>query len=148
MFNKFRSYALSIITLLTFLAPTLVPAAAHAIAAPTTPTCSTTGSAVNSGANLGSSVATKCGSSAGVSNSAISADAKKLVDLLSVVVGAVSVIMIIYGGFRYITSGGDSGRVGNAKNTLIYAIVGLVIVALAQVIVHFVLNQTSTVVST
>jgi hypothetical protein len=53
--------------------------------------------------------------------------------------------MIIYGGFRYITSGGDSGRVGNAKNTLIYAIIGLVIVALAQLIVHFVLNQATTV---
>ncbi len=52
--------------------------------------------------------------------------------------------MIIYGGFRYITSGGDSGRVGNAKNVLIYAVVGLIIVALAQIIVRFVLTQTST----
>jgi hypothetical protein len=60
---------------------------------------------------------------------------------LSIVVGAVSVLMIIYGGFRYITSGGDSGRVGNDKNTLVYAIIGLVIVALAQVIVHFVLGE-------
>jgi cytochrome bd-type quinol oxidase subunit 2 len=149
MINKFRSYALSILTVLTFLTPTLVPAIAHAAAAPTSPTCSTTGSSVNSGANLGTSTgAVTCGSSAGVSNSAISTDARKLVDLFSIVVGAVSVIMIIYGGFRYITSGGDSGRVGNAKNTLIYAIVGLVIVALAQVIVHFVLNQTATVVQT
>jgi hypothetical protein len=148
MINKFRSYALSIITVLTFLVPTLVPAIAHAAAPPKTPTCSTTGSYVNSGAALGSSTAVTCGGSAGVSNSAISTDARKLVGLFSIIVGAVSVIMIIYGGFRYITSGGDSGRVGNAKNTLIYAIVGLVIVALAQVIVHFVLNQASTVVQT
>jgi cytochrome bd-type quinol oxidase subunit 2 len=142
MINKFRSYALGILTVLTFLTPTLVPAIASA-------SCSTTASSVNSGANLGTTTgAVTCGSSAGVSNSAISKDAKKLVDLFSIVVGAVSVIMIIYGGFRYITSGGDSGRVGNAKNTLIYAIVGLVIVALAQIIVHFVLNQTSSVVQT
>jgi len=53
------------------------------------------------------------------------------------------VIMIIVGGFRYITSGGESGNVSGAKNTLIYAIVGLVIVALAQIIVHYVLNTAS-----
>ncbi len=64
------------------------------------------------------------------------------VDLLSWVVGIVSVIMIIVGGFRYITSGGASDKVTGAKNTIIYAIIGLVIVALAQFIVNFVLNQT------
>ena len=140
MIKKIKTYALSIITVLTFMAPALVPAIASASA-----TCSPTGSAVNSGANLGSKTTTTCGASAGVSNSAISKDAKNLVTLFSVIVGAVSVIMIIYGGFRYITSGGDSGRVGNAKNTLIYAIIGLIIVALAQLIVHFVLNQASTI---
>lgn len=66
--------------------------------------------------------------------------AKTAVNILSLIVGIIAVIMIIYGGLRYITSGGDSGSVGNAKNTLIYAIIGLIIVALAQVIVHFVLN--------
>jgi hypothetical protein len=69
--------------------------------------------------------------------------AKTVVNIFSIVVGAVAVIMIIYGGFRYITSGGDSNAVGSAKNTLIYAIVGLIIVALAQVIVHFVLSTTT-----
>ena len=69
--------------------------------------------------------------------------AAKIVNILSIVVGVVAVIMIIYGGFRYITSGGESGSVSGAKNTLIYAIVGLVIVALAQFIVHFVLDNIS-----
>jgi cytochrome bd-type quinol oxidase subunit 2 len=64
-----------------------------------------------------------------------------VVNVFSVVVGVVSVIMIIYGGFRYVTSGGDSGNVSNAKNTIIYAIVGLVVVALAQFIVQFVLDK-------
>lgn len=68
--------------------------------------------------------------------------ASKVVNLFSLVVGAIAVIMIIYGGFRYITSGGDSNSVGSAKNTLIYALVGLIIVALAQFIVHFVLTST------
>ena len=139
MINKIKSYALSIITVLTFLAPAVVPATVHAAGAG----CNgATGNAIASGANLGSG-SVSCTGSTGVSSNAIATDAKKIVTLFSVVVGAVSVLMIIYGGFRYITSGGDSGRVGNAKNTLIYAIVGLVIVALAQLIVHFVLNQTN-----
>lgn len=71
--------------------------------------------------------------------------AANIVNIFSIIVGIVAVIMIIYGGFRYITSGGDSGSVGNAKNTLIYAIVGLIIVALAQLIVHFVLSSTSSI---
>lgn len=64
-----------------------------------------------------------------------------VVNIFSVVVGIVSVIMIIYGGFLYVTSGGDSGKVTNAKNAIVYAIVGLVVVALAQFIVQFVLDK-------
>lgn len=66
-----------------------------------------------------------------------------IVNIFSVIVGIVAVIMIIVGGFRYITSGGDSGNVTGAKNTILYAIVGLVIVALAQFIVRFVLGQSA-----
>ena len=65
-----------------------------------------------------------------------------IVNVLSIIVGIVAVIMIILGGFKYITSGGDSGSISSAKTTIIYAIVGLVIVALAQVIVKFVLSKT------
>jgi hypothetical protein len=64
-----------------------------------------------------------------------------IINIFSWVVGVVSVIMIIFGGFRYITSGGEAGKVTSAKNTIVYALVGLVIVALAQVIVLFVLGN-------
>lgn len=64
-----------------------------------------------------------------------------VVDTFSWIVGIISVIMIVYGGFRYITSGGDSSKVTNAKNTIIYAIIGLVIVAAAQFIVNFVVQK-------
>lgn len=64
-----------------------------------------------------------------------------VINVFSVIVGAVSVIMIIYGGFRYITSGGESGNISSAKNTILYAIIGLVIVALSQFIVKFVLSK-------
>lgn len=64
-----------------------------------------------------------------------------VINILSVVVGAISVVMIIIGGLKYITSGGDSGNVSGAKNTILYAVVGLVVVALAQIIVKFVLGR-------
>ena len=66
-----------------------------------------------------------------------------VINIFSLVVGVVSVIMIIIGGLKYITSGGDSGNVTGAKNTILYAVVGLVVVALAQIIVQFVLTQTA-----
>lgn len=64
-----------------------------------------------------------------------------IINIFSAIVGVIAVIMIIVGGLRYITSGGDSNKVSAAKSTLLYAIIGLVIVALAQLIVHFVLNE-------
>lgn len=69
--------------------------------------------------------------------------ARKVINIFSIVVGAVSVIMIIVGGFRYVISGGDANGVTGAKNTILYAIVGLVIVLFAQVIVRFVLTNTA-----
>lgn len=69
---------------------------------------------------------------------------RTVIDIFSLVVGIVSVIMIIIGGLKYITSGGDSGNVTGAKNTILYAVIGLVVVALAQFIVKFVLGKATT----
>ena len=66
---------------------------------------------------------------------------RTIVKILSIVVGIAAVIMIIVSGMKYITSGGDSGKVSSAKSTLIYAIIGLIIAALAQFLVHYVLTQ-------
>jgi cytochrome bd-type quinol oxidase subunit 2 len=66
---------------------------------------------------------------------------RQIVNIFSVIVGIVAVFMIIVGGLRYITSGGDSSKVNSAKNTILYAIIGLVVVALAQVIVGFVVQR-------
>lgn len=65
---------------------------------------------------------------------------RQIINILSIVVGVVAVVMIIIGGLRYIISGGDSGNVTAAKNTILYALVGLVIVALAQIIVRYVIG--------
>ena len=65
----------------------------------------------------------------------------QIINIFSVIVGIIAVIMIVYAGFKYITSGGAQEKVTSAKNTILYAIIGLVIVALAQIIVKFVLNK-------
>ncbi len=66
-----------------------------------------------------------------------------VINIASLVVGAISVIMIIIGGLKYVSSQGDSTGTASAKNTVIYAVVGLVIVALSQIMVRFVVNRTT-----
>lgn len=68
---------------------------------------------------------------------------RRIINIITLIVGVVAVIMIIFGGFRYIISGGSAEKVTAAKNTILYGIVGLIIVALAQVIVRFVLRETT-----
>lgn len=53
-------------------------------------------------------------------------------------IGALSVVMLIYGGLRYVISGGDSAKVTSAKNTILYAIVGVVVAILAYAAIDFV----------
>jgi len=65
---------------------------------------------------------------------------KTIVNTLLFVVGALSVIMIIVAGIFYVTSTGDSGKVARAKNTLMYAVIGLVVSFLAYAIVNWVMK--------
>lgn len=83
-----------------------------------------------------------CGSSAG--SSSISTIIKDVVNLLSLILGALSVVMIIVSGIRFATSGGEANSVSGAKKALIYSIVGLVIAVLAQAILHWVIGTSST----
>ena len=65
----------------------------------------------------------------------------KIVNALLFLIGAIAVIMLVYGGIRYATSGGDASAVTAAKNTILYAIVGIVVAILAYAIVNFVVTQ-------
>ena len=65
----------------------------------------------------------------------------RITNTVLLIVGLISVIMLVYGGLRYILSGGDSKKVTDAKNTVLYAIIGLIISLLAYAIVNFVLNS-------
>ena len=57
------------------------------------------------------------------------------------IVGAISVIMIVIGGLRYVISGGDTSNVTAAKNTILYAIVGLIVAMLAYAMINFVITS-------
>ena len=66
---------------------------------------------------------------------------KNVTNIMFFIIGAVSVIMLIYGGIRYTTSGGNANNVTAAKNTIMYSIIGLVVAILAFAVVQFVVNQ-------
>ena len=66
---------------------------------------------------------------------------RTITNVLLFIIGAVAVIMLIIGGIRYTVSGGDSGAVTSAKNTILYAVVGIIVAVLAYAIVNFVLTS-------
>ncbi len=64
-----------------------------------------------------------------------------IVNTLIYVIGAVAVVMVIIGGLRYVVSGGDASSTKAAKDTILYAIIGVVIAAFSYAIVNFVLSK-------
>lgn len=66
--------------------------------------------------------------------------AKDFVNIMLFAIGILAVIMIIWGGIRYVLSGGDSSAISAAKKTILYAVVGLVVAILAYAIVNFVIT--------
>jgi len=64
-----------------------------------------------------------------------------IINVLLFIVGILCVIMIIFGGIRYTTSTGDKTRVDAAKNTIIYAVVGLVVAIVAYALVNWVFGS-------
>jgi len=66
---------------------------------------------------------------------------QKITNILLFLVGAISVIMLIIGGIRYVISAGDQNQVTGAKNTIMYAIVGIVVAFLAFAAVNFVVTR-------
>lgn len=71
----------------------------------------------------------------------LAAIVRDIVNVILYVLGAIAVIMIIIGGFRYVLSGGDSSSVTAAKNTIFYAVIGLIVAILAYAIVNFVVGS-------
>lgn len=147
MLKKIKLSLVAIVATLAFAVSALVVAGVAMPAVAGAQSCDTTSpsganicNSLCSGANL-STTQSDCATTTGDAGTNVNNIIKTVINIFSLVVGVVAVIMIIIGGFRYITSGGDSGNVSGAKNTILFAIVGLVIVALAQIIVKFVLGK-------
>ena len=66
---------------------------------------------------------------------------KVTISIMSFVIGATGVIMIIIAGISMVTSGGDPQKVASARRSVLFALIGLTIAALAEVIVVFVLSK-------
>ncbi len=66
---------------------------------------------------------------------------QQISNILIFLVGAISVIMLIFGGLRYVISSGEKGAVEGAKNTILYAVIGIVVAILAYAIVGFVTDS-------
>ena len=66
---------------------------------------------------------------------------RQITNTILYIVGVIAVIMLIIGGIRYVISGGDAKKVTDAKNTVLYAIIGLVIAVFAYAIVNFVITS-------
>lgn len=66
-----------------------------------------------------------------------------VLNILSVIIGFIAVIMIVIAALKFITSQGEASNIASARSTLLYAVVGLIVVALAQFIVRFVLARST-----
>jgi hypothetical protein len=64
-----------------------------------------------------------------------------VISVLAWIIGVVSVFMVIFGGFRFVTAGGDPNAISSARSTIFYALIGMVVAVLAQVIIRYVLKS-------
>ncbi len=142
MLTKLKRIILSITLSLVLFAPAMISTAGVAVAADTP--ANIRGSLCQGTETLTIDSSGKAQCSTTDQTSGFNDLLHKVINIFSVIVGVIAVIMIIVGGFRYITSGGKEEGVKGAKNTILYALIGLVIVAIAQVIVKFVLTNAPT----
>lgn len=83
----------------------------------------------------------KVGGNTTGANASFGSIVAKIIKVMLYILGALSVVMIIFGGFKYVTSRGESADVTSAKNTILYAVVGLIVALLAYAIVSFVVKE-------
>ena len=136
MNKSIKKFLTTVIAAGAIILPVLAPAAANAQVS--------VANAVCGGASLNASTNAQVCPTSDTTDTTLNNVIKTVINLFSLLVGFISVVMIIFGGFKYITSGGDGGKITSAKNTILYALIGLVIVAVAQVIVRVVLVKSIT----
>lgn len=137
MIKKLKNLLMSLSLASMFIVPALTPAVVYAAEDAIT-------GKVQCGVDLNLDPNLSCTPDEAGSTQRVNDIVRLVINIFSLIVGLISVIMIIIGGLKYITSGGDSANVTGAKNTILYAVIGLVVVALSQFIVRFVLAKVST----
>lgn len=91
------------------------------------------------GANIGNPNA--CTGSPATADTQLKDRISTITNTILYITGAIAVIVLIFGGFRYVTSTGDASRIKQAKDTIVYAITGIVVALLAFAIVNFVISR-------
>lgn len=118
-----------------FMLMAFTPPLASALDCTKAPDKNTTACVIQGGVNTAAGGADQNG--AGTSIHTILAS---VLNVFSLVIGVIAVIVIMIAGLNYITSGGDAGKAASAKSSILYAVIGLIVVAFAQLIVHFAIN--------
>ena len=132
--NTLKSIAASIITVAVLsLIPCVTTFAAD------TPATTGTGTSSNPAGDISTGVQAVGGGSANQGD--LNAAIRTVVNVLLYILGAIAVIMIVIGGIRYATSNGDSSQLTAAKNTIMYAVVGVIVALAAYAIVNFFIVQ-------
>ena len=84
-----------------------------------------------------SAVSASCGGG----EAGVTSTVEAVINILLFIVGVAAVVMLIVGGLRYITSGGDAQAATAAKNTVLYSIIGLIVAVLAYALVDYVFGK-------
>ena len=74
-------------------------------------------------------------------DTAISDNVKSALRVFQIIIGVLAIFYMVYAGMKFITSSGSSDGVKTAKNTILYASIGLIIVILSEGIIQFVLRR-------
>ena len=81
------------------------------------------------------------GQAGGSSSPNLASFIQKVINILLFIIGIIAVIMIVIAGIQYVTSGGNADQASRAKNTIIYAVVGIIVAVMAYAIVGFVIGN-------
>lgn len=95
----------------------------------------------NGTAGTGSSAVCTDDSNTSAANDPIVSKLRNIARIIAFIAGAAAIILILVGSLQYVTSNGDSNKIKSARDTVIYALIGLVVIVLAATIIEFVLNK-------
>ncbi|HSW79697.1 MAG TPA: hypothetical protein VLG47_02870 [Candidatus Saccharimonadales bacterium] len=138
MFKKIKLFVLATLVIANFGVATTAAAAAAPLALVAHPVVADFQSDACGG--VGQVGGTGCGKA----NDTISNLMHVALNLLSLAAGFIAVVMVIISGIKFMTAAGDASQISSARQSLIYAMVGIIVAALAQLLVHFVFLNVTT----